>query len=74
MQTSCLVATFIVLFHILGPRSDTLRQCPRLRSDNGSDNGLFFIGKGKDIRILLEVDLMTLMNRHELGLCGPSKL
>jgi hypothetical protein len=41
METSCLVATFFVLFHILGPRSDILRQCPRLRSDNGSDNGLF---------------------------------
>jgi hypothetical protein len=42
METSCLVATFIIiLFHILGLRSDTLRQCPRLRSDNGSDNSLF---------------------------------
>jgi hypothetical protein len=51
METSCLVATFIVLFHILGPRSDTLGQCPRLRSDNGSDNGLFFIGHRSELNV-----------------------
>jgi hypothetical protein len=44
MQTSCLFSTFIVLFHILGPKSDTLRLYPRQRSNNGSDLRLFFKG------------------------------
>jgi hypothetical protein len=43
-QTSCLVLKFIVLFHILGPKLDTLRLCERHRSDNGSHLGLLFEG------------------------------
>jgi hypothetical protein len=41
---SCLVLPFIVLFHILGPKLDTLKLCLKHRLDNKSDLGLFLKG------------------------------
>jgi hypothetical protein len=42
--------TFIIIFHTLGPRLDTLRLCLRPRSDNESELGQFFKGSVDNIK------------------------